>query len=131
MAGNSAAETAIPNRLIGSVLIDCALVNPATAPSPSLLASNWSTYPLICTTPRLTNTGAKLRITSRTCPARVSRRNRSFRVSRSTIGNCTPNCNPLPITEPHASLTASAPWSIPPYIASVAIMAAFQITGAV
>ena len=61
MAGSSAADTAMPNRLTGSMLMDCALVSPATAPSPSLLASNWSTYPLICTTPRLTNTGAKLR----------------------------------------------------------------------
>ncbi len=114
MAGSSAAETAIPNRLTGSVLMDCALVSPATAPSPSLLASNWSTYPLICTTPRLKNTGTKLRTTSRTCAARVSRRTRTCRASRSTTGNCTPNCSPLPITEPHASFTASALCSRPP-----------------
>jgi hypothetical protein len=131
MAGSSAAEMAMANRLTGSVLMDCELVSAVTAPTPTRLAITWSTYPLICTTPRLTKTGTKFRSTSRTCAPRVSSRSRSLRASRSTTGNCTPNCNALPITEPHARSTAKAPGSAPPNAARVAIMAAFQITGAV
>ena len=50
----------------------------------------------------LTNTGAKLRKTSRTLAAAVSRLSRSLPVSASTTGNCTKNCKALPTTEPQA-----------------------------
>jgi hypothetical protein len=43
-----------------------------------------------------------LRNTSRTLAAAVSSLSRNFRVSRSTVGNCTKNWSALPATEPQA-----------------------------
>ncbi len=112
--------------------MDCALVSAATAPSPSLLAINWSTYALICTTPRLTNTGAKLRNTSRTLAAAVSRLNRSLRVSASTTGNCTKNCKRAADHRAPGQIDRqSMVRSLPRKTTMVAIIATFQITGAV
>ena len=87
MAGSSAAETAMPNRLTGSILRVWALVSPVTGPSPKRLARTVSTKPEICTTPRLRNTGPKLAHTSRTWPDRVSKCTRKQRASFSTKGN--------------------------------------------
>ena len=66
MAGSSAADTDMPNSETGSVYSVCAYASAATAPVGSQLASNASMNALICTTPRLKNTGKKFRTTIRT-----------------------------------------------------------------
>ena len=51
--------------------------------------------------------------------------------TRSTTGTCTANCSALPATDPQASSTASRGSVVwPPKTTSVAIIAAFHITGA-
>ena len=92
-------------------------------------------YALTCTTPRLTNAGPKFRITDRT-PG-VSSKGESARAAcpntPSTAGSCTTNWSALPATDPAARITASRSSGRPagPKSSSVAIIAAFQITGAV
>src|SRR5262249_42673341 len=66
IAGSSAAETDIPKRLTGKRDRVCAVLKAANEPVERKLARKASTNPLICTTPRLTNTGAKFRITVET-----------------------------------------------------------------
>jgi len=78
------------------------------APVGRKLAISASTYALICTTPRLTTTGVKLRNTSRTSPPGAVIRGRSPRASASTVGSCTATCNAEPITAAHATAVASA-----------------------
>ena len=48
------------------------------------------------------------------------------------MGNCTSTCSALPATEPQATITASGSGALrAPYPSIVAIMATFQMTGAV
>ena len=82
MAGSSAADTDMPKRLTGSVYRSVAFDNPATAPVGSQLAISVSMYALTCTTPRLTNTGMKLRTTVRTWSDAVSSANRRCGATR-------------------------------------------------
>src|SRR6186997_645924 len=108
--------------------MSCALEIAVTAPVGSRLAITVSTYPLICTTPRLKNTGTKLRKTSPTWVDEVSQRQPAS-ARRRTLGIWTASCNALPATDPQASSTASRGGADEaPNQTSVAIIAAFHIT---
>ena len=138
-AGSSAADTDMPNRLIGSVYRSCAFISPATAPVGSRLASRVSTYALICTTPRLKNTGTKLRTTSRTCVRDVRRAQRRAlrshdagrraqhrRQLHDKLQRAANDRSPAPESPPGEAAACRLP-----KMTSVAIIAAFHITGAV
>jgi hypothetical protein len=86
MAGSSAAEIDIPNRLIGSRPIVCAQFKSATDPDGSRLARTLSTYALSWTIPRLMKTGTKLIRTLRTCAEVVFSEKWSLRAKRKTVG---------------------------------------------
>ena len=89
-------------------------------------------YALICTTPRLMNTGTKFRDDrAHVLASAMSSAKRRSGATRSTTGICTANCSALPTTEPQASSTASRGSVVaPPNTTSVAIIAAFHMTGA-
>ena len=108
IAGSSAAETDMPNRLTGSTDRFWAYVNAATEPAMRNDAIHASTYALICTTPRPTKTGPKFRTISRTCGELRLNARRRRPSTRSTTGTCTSICSALPTTDPHASHTASS-----------------------
>src|SRR5436190_1769683 len=77
------------------------------------------------------NTGTKLRRTMRTCSDARSRPNRRSGATRITTGSWMRNCSALPTTDPIASFIArSGSSERPPKTRSVAIIAAFQTTGA-
>src|SRR6185369_10144114 len=132
IAGSSAAETDIPNRLTGNVYRLCAYVNAATACELISPASIASTNAEIWTTPRLTNTGIKFVNTFRTLTSTVSSTGPNDFSTFNTVGNWTAICNTLPTTEPHATITASRAWSSPPPKTMRVVMSArFHATGAV
>src|SRR5262249_45573205 len=93
ISGSSAADTDIPNRLTGNVDNSWALAKPVTAPVGNRVASMVSMYALICTTPRLTNTGAKLRMTSRTGAKAEPKPHRKCGATLKTTGTWIANCN--------------------------------------
>ncbi len=131
MAGNSAAEIAMPNKLTGNEFKVCAYPRAETAPVGRKLASTESTYALICTTPRLTNTGRKFRVTVFTCSVRSVSFPLSGRRNPITVGNCTANCRPLPMTDAIARTIANrGSVTCPPFQSKAVIWATFQITGA-
>ena len=104
----------------------------ATAPSGSRLAIIASMNPLICTTPRPTNTGRKLRTTVRTPADDVSSEGLRPGARRSTVGSCTANCSRDPSTEAHAKASAKAAASREgPSATMAAIITALHSTGAV
>jgi hypothetical protein len=72
-----------------------------------------------------------LRTTVRTWSDAVSNASFTSGATRSTVGTCTANCSALPATDPHASRIASCGSDArEPKTISVAIIAAFHITGA-
>src|SRR6266699_3034798 len=132
ISGSSAADTDIPKRLTGSVYNSWALANPVTAPVGNSVASIVSMYALICTAPRLTHTGAKLCMTSRTGAKAAPTLHRKCGATLKTTGTCTAHCNALPTTDPHASMTARLARSLrPPNHHRLVIIAAFHTIGAV
>ena len=132
MAGSSAADTDMPNKLTGSRYSSCAFNRPATAPVGSRLASRVSMYALTCTAPRLMNTGPKLRTTVRTSCDATSSANRTSGATRNTGGSWMAIIAALPTTDPQPRVTARrGSESRGPKNSSVAIIATFQMTGAV
>jgi hypothetical protein len=78
------------------------------------------------------NTGTKFRTTVRTCPEAATNAGLTSGATRKTAGSCTTSWSALPATDPHASRTARRGRSERgPNPTSVAIIAAFQVTGAV
>ena len=131
MAGNSAAEIAMPNKLTGNEFKVCAYARADTAPVGKKLASNESTYALICTTPRLTNTGKKFRITVCTCSVRsvsfsLSGRKKAhhrWQLHRKLQAAADDGSNGDTIAKRDSP-------TCPPFQSNAVIMATFQITGA-
>ena len=77
-------------------------------------------------------TGTKFRATIFTWSDAMSSANRRSGARRRTTGTCTANWMKLPTTDPHASSTARrGSDEAAPNATSVAIIAAFHITGAV
>src|SRR3569833_294567 len=88
-------------------------------------------YALTCTTPRLTNTGAKLRATDRVFGDSSARPNRRCFATDRVLGTWTRNCIAAPITDAHASVEArSVDDCFGPHMSRAPIIATFQSTGA-
>jgi len=114
MAGSSAAEIAIPNRLTGSPLMDCALVSPRHRTLAQLAGQQLVHVSADLHHAPAKEHRAKLRMTSRTCGrARVEAHTNVSRQPQHD-GQLHAELQPAPDHRAHASLTASALWSIPP-----------------
>src|ERR1035437_2288271 len=130
IAGSSDAAIAMPKSDTGSIDTFCAYPSTGTAPPMMNDASHWSTYALICTTPRPKNTGTKFLITERPFAARMSSDARILRSSLTSVGSCTESCRIAPATDASAtSSTRFACTTLGPKKRSAAIIMRFHATG--